>query len=233
MKKGLFACILIVSLFQFSCSDDDSSEPQENTAPDVAELAISNESGLSVDLTWNEVVDPDGDVVTYDLFANGEIVEADLTTVDFIWTAEGRDDVTYPILFTVVSKDDNGGGSVSNEVELDDPIIGKWELTSSLVLDEITGEVIEDLTITTDCFSEFYVEFASDGSYVFVVFSEENGICTEDDELDAIWENLGNEEYFFEFISIDDDSASTSQTNFEEDRVIFTSSESICVYTKI
>ena len=227
MKKLLFASVLLASTFCISCSsDDDSSEPQENTSPNVAELAISNESGLSVDLTWNEVVDPDGDVVTYDLFANGEIVEADLTTVDFVWTAEGQD-VEYPVVFTVVSKDENGGESTSNEVELDDPVIGFWLQISLITLDE-EGEVESIFENTTECSSNDNVEFMSNGTYITESFIENfQGVCEQRD-IFAEWENLGNGDYLFPFEGVD----SIAQVVFEGDTVVFTSDQSIQTFIK-
>ena len=88
--------MLFVSLFQVSCSDDDNGATENNAAnaPNAAAavLEISQESGLSIDLTWNQVIDED--TVTYDLFTNDEIVEAYLITVDYMWTAEGREGLT-------------------------------------------------------------------------------------------------------------------------------------------
>ena len=189
MKKVLINVSLFVSVFLISCSDDDT-----NTTLNEAQLEIVQESGLSVDLTWNQVAD----AVSYDLFANDEIVEADLTTVDYTWSAEDRENVEYPVVFQVVSKDSNGGTSISNEVMLDDPIIGAWVETFSAdrLEDGSFGEFInaEDIGVCGAQGVDSYV-FSSDGSFVFESYESDDDVTCFLITIMGLWQNVGNQTY--------------------------------------
>jgi len=203
MKKIVLINALIVSLFQVSCSDDDETISSGNNVPNQAVLSISQESGLSVDLTWSQVVDVDGDSVTYDLFANDEIVEADLAAVDYMWSAEGKEGVVYPVVFKVVSKDGNGGESISNEVTLDDPIIGTWLNTfiADRLDDESFGEFqdVKELGICNDIEDSFI--FSSNNNFVFEFYDSDDGVDCFAVETSGKWENKGNQNYLFNFIN--------------------------------
>ena len=214
MKKVLFGSVLFISMFQVSCSDDDNSEESEgvveNNAPNEVVLSIEQESGLSIDLAWDEVTDEDGDAVTYDLYANNEIVEADLTSVGYSWTAEGLDDVSYPVIFTVVSKDENGGESTSNEVELDDPIIGTWIkiLSAHRLIDGSFGEFenVKEIGLCNDTDDSFIF---SGNEFIFEIFD----IDSSDDigcfsvVVPGTWENIGSQNY--SFMTTDEDANSS------------------------
>ena len=235
MKKILFVSALFVSLFQFSCSSDDENETQENTSPNEAVLTIAQESGLSVDLTWDEVIDPDGDTVTYDLFANGEIIEADLAVVDYMWTAEGREGIVYPIVFTVVSKDGNGGESISNEVELDDPIIGEWNLVllADILDDEGTLSDFMNANEVGLCNDEVNsLVFTNDNDFSQSFQDRENGICfTANNE--GTWNNIENQNYSF---VLTDENGEESTVEmffvFDGNTLGFTTSDSSFIYER-
>lgn len=205
MKKILFTGVLFVSLFQVSCSDDDGNS-EENNAPNAAVLEISQESGLSIDLTWNQVIDEDGDTVTYDLFANDEIVETDLTTVDYMWTAEGREGFVYPIVFKVVSKDSNGGESISNEIVLDDPIIGTWFET--FVADRLEDDSFSEFVDAQDigvCGAQGVNSFVllSDNNFTTETYDTEDGVTCFSRMTIGTWENVGNQNYLFNLVNDD------------------------------
>ena len=104
-----------------------------------------------------------------------------------------------------MSKDSNGGESISNEIVLDDLIIGTWFETfvADRLEDGSFSEFIDNQTIgICNGINDSFV-FSSDNNFNFEFFDSDDGITCFLDGSSGTWENIGNQNYLFDFITQD------------------------------
>jgi len=110
MNKVYFA-ILLISLAISGCSDDDDEVLQiENQSPGDFTVTISETTNSSSLLTWDPAIDPNGDTVTYSVFLNGNEIQSQLESTQFL-----LDNLTEQTMYTgmIVASDGNNGSSES------------------------------------------------------------------------------------------------------------------------
>lgn len=132
MKTNIVLITALLSLFMVlsSCNNDDDNltvtpetkeDPKEepvNKAPGSFDLvAIANNEitvGFSPTFSWNEAVDPDGDMVTYDFYLANEGESLDLTTTDLTTTSIDQElSFSNAYQWKVLAKDSLGASSES------------------------------------------------------------------------------------------------------------------------
>lgn len=156
------------------CSSDDG---PSNRAPEQVVLISPTDQSEGVDienidLQWQQVTDPDGDAVSYDVYLDSvnppvEAVATALNTTSYsITTPLGHE---TPYYWNVVAKDGSGGESQSGvgmfttrEAYPDELIVGKW-----FINEQIINGVPDAIT---DCNKTSYFEFEADGTLSVVIY---------------------------------------------------------------
>src|SRR5690606_1690801 len=189
MKRSVLIFSLLVGLFFTACSSNDDGGNKINTPPTAVALEIAEEdTNSSIRFSWNASIDADCDNVTYDFYVNDEVLVANLTTLQYVWEIDGTENYKYPATFKVIAKDTNAGSSESNDVSVQDPLIGEWGL------ERIVSDGVEEGL--TDCDKLSVVEFIAGGIYNAVDRYIDGDNC-ESDSYSGAWENLNNGEYSF------------------------------------
>lgn len=127
--------LLTLSFFIFqSCSNDDTVEPvviepedeveePQNLAPDLFDLvALENGStaaGIRPTLSWEAAVDQNNDIVTYDVYLDGQESPAtkiaeNLTELEWVIAEDLDKETTY--FWRVVAKDENNAATQSASI---------------------------------------------------------------------------------------------------------------------
>jgi len=226
MKKTIFLTATLVANLFISCGNDDSDETN-NIAPEAVTLSIVDETDhIGIDFVWTEAIDADGDAVTYDFYANGNVLAENLTSLNYSWIIENVEEFTYPVTFKVVSKDSNGGETDSNEIIKEDPtdaIVGTWTFTSVIY----NGESLD----ISDCIQQGNLVFTLEGVLTDNFYSELDNEC-ELESIEGTWVNNGDSTYTGTFT--DDVETYTIDFTLTEDdlRIIDTSEDAIAIYTK-
>lgn len=71
---------LLLVILITSCSSDDESTPNPNQVPnDFLVTATSATKGLAINLNWEAATDPDGDIITYDVYIGTTPIAENLT----------------------------------------------------------------------------------------------------------------------------------------------------------
>ncbi|MBU2930163.1 LamG-like jellyroll fold domain-containing protein [Winogradskyella psychrotolerans] len=65
MKKSILILILIILI---SCSSDNSSDNNTNNSPSNFDISVSEITRISATITWTESIDPENEVVKYDVY---------------------------------------------------------------------------------------------------------------------------------------------------------------------
>ncbi|AEM70513.1 hypothetical protein Murru_1472 [Allomuricauda ruestringensis DSM 13258] len=156
------------------CSSDDG---PSNRVPEQAVLISPADQSEGVDientdLQWQQVADPDGDVVSYDVYLDSvnpplEAVATALNTTSYSITVPLGYETPY--YWNVVAKDGSGGESQSGvgmfttrEAYPDELIVGKWF---------INEQIVNGMPDTiTDCNKTSYFEFEANGTLSVVTY---------------------------------------------------------------
>lgn len=186
MKNKFLILSLLVCLFFTACSSDDNA--LNNTAPTAPILEISKETAnKSITFSWVESTDEEGDPIVYDFHENGVVIVNDLKSTEYVWEIDGTENHKYPARFFVVAADGTNG-SKSNEISVQDPIIGTWQKTAE-VEDGVEIELSE-------CELQSTMTFSSNGNSSYKSYDQFEGECFFDSSS-AEWYNNGNNEYGF------------------------------------
>lgn len=181
-----------------------------NLAPEDFEINIDNVSYNMATISWTESVDPNGDVVVYDVYLDGSIVASNLQVLNFV--LEGLQSTTsYTV--KVVSKDAELTTEVEKMFETNekDPIIGKWRLY-----------LHQDGSSPNSCEEQSIFEITEDNKYSRAIFYLEEGVgCN--GSLDAreygTWKN-NNVENSYEMKEDNDEESQTATIIFTENNTI-------------
>lgn len=189
MKNKFLILSLLVSSFFTACSGDDN-KALNNTAPTSPILEVSKEiANKSITFSWIESTDDEGDPIVYDFHVNSVVIENDLKSTEYIWEIDGTEHHKYPAKFFVVAADDMGKGSKSNEISVQDPIIGTWQKTA---------EVEDGVAIELDeCKLQSTFTFTSNNEMSSISYYEYEGECLFDTSSSK-WSNQGNNVYGIE-----------------------------------
>ena len=136
MKKILFLSVLtLIGILVIGCNNDDDNKTTEpkNEKPGNFTVQVTQITVNSAVLTWNAVVDPDEDIVTYTVFLGDNEVQANLETTEFL-----LESLTAQTNYngTVTASDGNGNTSKStfdftteeeDEEEITDGVSIAWE----------------------------------------------------------------------------------------------------------
>lgn len=77
MKYFILSFTAIGLLFTMSCNDD-SKDTAPNSAPDSFTVSVIDISADQASITWEEVSDPDDDVVTFEVTLEGSVILSDV-----------------------------------------------------------------------------------------------------------------------------------------------------------
>jgi len=188
MKNKFLILSLLVSSFFTACSGGDDGKALNNTAPTSPILEISQEmANKSITFSWIESTDDEGDPIVYDFKENGTVIANDLKGTEYVWEIDGTEHHKYPGRFFVVAADGTNS-SKSNEISVQDPIIGTWQKT---------GEIEDGVEIElNECELQSTMIFSSNGTSSYKSYYEYEGQC-DYDASSSNWYNNGNNEYGF------------------------------------
>lgn len=132
--------VLVTSIAFTNCSSDDDSI-QTNQAPNNFNVIdVANDADLQLQLSWETATDPEGDVVSYQVFLDTQnppqmAIANNLNITSYNTQTDLQAETTY--YWMVVAKDTNGNTTQSNidsfttrELTTGEAILGKWYFES-------------------------------------------------------------------------------------------------------
>jgi hypothetical protein len=85
MKTKILSLSLLIVLFSFySCTKkiytiEEPEEPAKNNVPGIFEISVTKVTDHDVAIQWGNAVDPDGDILTYEVALNDSVIAYDIT----------------------------------------------------------------------------------------------------------------------------------------------------------
>lgn len=113
MKKLNYILLLTILIFSSCGSDASEDEPEIiNTAPNNFSISVSEIQSSKAKITWTKAIDPDGDLVSYTIALNNNVIAQNLSLQ--VFNLDGlTNETTYTIKIT--AKDSKGNQTISSE----------------------------------------------------------------------------------------------------------------------
>lgn len=178
--------VFAAGLLLGACNSDDDTPavPDNNTPEDVILNSPANDTDEidpdSVALTWKQALDPDGDMVSYNVFLDKNNPPATLVvsgTTAGVYTVENPLDFDTSYYWKVIAADNKGGESESDiamfttrKATTADFITGRWYL-ESIVDNDGVGEDLDD------CKKNSYMQFTAEGAGAVATYSDSASGC--------------------------------------------------------
>lgn len=211
--KTFLNLVLISSLFVLFVISSCSKEEELNVPPGKATLTSpdnsSNDVTLNVNLTWQAAIDPDGDIVTYDVYFGTDATPTTVVSTEqsgTSYTPNLSANTTY--YWKIVAKDPNGGSSQSATWNFSTLNNGPGAITLTAPNDAAT-EIALDASLSWETVTDpdgdnvvYDVYFGVEADPVSVVSTDQTG-TTFSPTLSA------NTTYYWKIIAKDDKGGSS------------------------